>query len=238
LRAPGVRAAGGILALTAAEAGAIAGGFAVGVVAPLAYGYSVQRMDELNQLADPDEISKPGGAPPQIPEGDAGAPMPESADGGTTANLQCGDASTPKTSGTEDSGQAAPGNSDGFTWGEGGEATDSQDPSDPPLPFRTEFNSTQPAPGVQSIDPDQGGSCQAPPDNGGSATSVEGGHATDSSQGGSCPASAGDTGGSSPAPAAPSTNGDQGGSSQAPPDTGGDATPAPAAQPSDGDQGG
>src|SRR6516165_1125643 len=61
--------------------GVIAAGFAVGVLAPIAIGYSMQRSEELQQQTDPDEKSLPGGAPPPSNSygddgADGGAPPP------------------------------------------------------------------------------------------------------------------------------------------------------------------
>ncbi len=82
--APEVAAGAG---LGAAGVGVAAAGFGVGLVGPFAVGYAVEHSEELNQQADPDEVSPPGGAPPQSEAG---------ADGGAgPVQLPSGQPSTP-----------------------------------------------------------------------------------------------------------------------------------------------
>jgi hypothetical protein len=54
----------------------VAAAFVVGLVSPFLIGYSVDRSAELRDRPDPDEISKPGGAPDPVQEPDAGVPAP------------------------------------------------------------------------------------------------------------------------------------------------------------------
>jgi hypothetical protein len=58
------------------KATVVGAGLVVGFVSPFLIGYTIVRSAELMDRADPDEISKPGGAPDQVQEPDAGVPAP------------------------------------------------------------------------------------------------------------------------------------------------------------------
>jgi hypothetical protein len=112
-----------------------------------------------------------------------------------------------------------------------------------------------PAPGGQSDDPDQGRTCQAPPEGSGGSTPGAADQSSDSDHGvvpgagdasvrdatvnsGNVGGDDGDGGGRPDASVPPPGETDQGGSCQTPADDSGTSTPAPAAQSNDADQGG